>query len=118
MSVQDFMLRHFVQVSIAEVETWIGPDAPWDEEVRPDALGCPGNQVDQCPSQKDVVYLHVDGQDTDFCPSGKELSRWVAQLESEMKGKDRTVSELRDTVDELADTVSKDRGVPRSANLN
>ena len=63
--------------------------------------------MDQCPGQQDAVDLHVDEQDVDSPPCGKELSRWVAQLESEMKGKSQTISEQRSTVDELADTVAK-----------
>ena len=37
------------------------PDAPSYEEVRADALECPGCQVDQCSWQQDVVDLHADG---------------------------------------------------------
>ena len=81
--------------------------APSDENLRAEALGCPEGQVDQCPGQQDVVDLHMDGQDTDFPTSGKELSRWVAQLESDMKGREQMISELRGTVDELAETVAK-----------
>ena len=40
-------------------------------------------------------------------PSSEELSRYVAQLKSEMKGKDMMIYELRVTVDELADAVAK-----------
>ena len=42
-----------------------------------------------------------------FSPSGEELARWASQLDSGMKWKDKTISELRGTVDELADTVAK-----------
>ena len=47
MSAQEFMLRHFVQVSIAEVETKVWPDMPSGEKVGADVLGCPGEPVDQ-----------------------------------------------------------------------
>ena len=114
MSAQDFLLRHFVQVSIAEVEAGINMDAPLDEKVRTNALRCPGGQMDQCPDQKDIVDLHMDGWHTYFSPSGKELPRLVTQLESKMKGKDWMISELRDTVAELADAVAKrERCAPR-----
>ena len=46
MSAQDFMLRHFVQVSMAGVAARISSDTPSDNEGRADALGCPGDQVD------------------------------------------------------------------------
>ena len=75
MSAQDFMQWHFVQVSIDEMEAGTCLDASSNKEVRPDALGCPGGQVDQCPGQQDMVDLHVDRQDINFQPSGEELSR-------------------------------------------
>ena len=46
------------------MEAWTCPDVPSGKEIRADALGCPGGQVDQCPDQDDVVDLHIDGQDT------------------------------------------------------
>ena len=49
MSAEDFMPRHFVQVSVDEMEAWICTDTLSDEEVRADALECPVGQVEQCP---------------------------------------------------------------------
>ena len=69
------------------------PDAPLDERLRADVLVCPVGEVDQCPGHQDIVDLYVKGQDTDSL-SSKELSRWVAKLNSEMKGKDQMMNEL------------------------
>ena len=61
----------------------------------------------QCPSQQDIMDLHAHGLDIDFPHSSKELSRWVAQIEYKMKGKDEMISELRGPVDVLADAVAQ-----------
>ena len=63
--------------------------------------------MDQCLGQQNVLDLHADVQDNNSPPSSKELSIWMAQLESDMKGKDRTICELWGTVNELADAVAK-----------
>ena len=103
---QDFMPRHFVQVCIAEVEAVISPDIPAYKEVRANALQFPGDKVDQCWSQQDIMDQQRQAGHW-FPPSGEKLSRWMAQLENEMKRKDQRISELRGTVDELAHAVAK-----------
>ena len=66
MCAQDFIPGHFLQVSVAEVEAGISPEAPLDKEVVADALGHPWGPVDQCPSQQDVMGICAEWKDTKF----------------------------------------------------
>ena len=66
MSAQDFMLRNFAQVRIAEVQAGISLNAPSDKEARADVFGCPGDQVDPWLSKQDIMDLHMAEQDTNF----------------------------------------------------
>ena len=43
---------------IAEVEVWIGPGAPFDEDVGADVLGCPGDPVDQAQGSR-LLYTYA-----------------------------------------------------------
>ena len=49
--------------------------------------------------------MYVEGQDTDFPPSSKELSKHVAQLESIVAKRSNKITELGSTVKELARAV-------------
>ena len=82
-------------------------DAPSGKEVRNDVLEYPlgsGGPVSKPAGHCEPTCRWPGHQ---FSPSGKKLSRWATQLESEMKGKDQMISELRDTVYELADALIK-----------
>ena len=81
-------------------------------------------QVGQCPQQlpmnrdplneepqtvpDDIIDLYVAGQDTDFTPSSsKELSKQVAKLISEVDEKDKTICQLKGTVNKMADAAAQ-----------
>ena len=106
LSAQDFMLRHFAQASIAEVETRIDRDVPSDKEVGADALCAMGIQWNSAKLAGCCGHLCRQARHC-FAPSSEVLSRQVAQIESEMKGKDKMIIEVRGTVDKLTNAVDK-----------
>ena len=110
-------------MSVSESMSDVGDTFPPVPEAFAGALGFPVYQVGQCPKQppvprdpfseepqtapEDVIDLYVDDQDTDCSSSSEKWSQRVAQLESKVIEKDKTIHKLKGTVNELADAVAK-----------